>query len=392
VTYSYPTLPFRTALVHDWIPVVGGAERVLAELASCCPRADVYTVFDFLSVQERSKILGDMRVFTSELNRLPKVERYYRNLLLAATRAVERFDVSQYDLVLSSSTALAKGVLSHSKQHHIAYMHSTTRYAWDLTHEYLATINGPLSQLRRMIAHEMLHRYRVWDMRTASSIDHFIANSRFTRERIWKYYRRDAEVVYPPVDIDRFQPSSKPREEFYLTLSRLVPYKQIPLMIEAFARTPKRHLVVIGDGPDLVKIRRMAPANVTILGHLPAEVVTDYLQRCRAFIFAAVEDFGIAPVEAQACGTPVIALDAGGTAETIRGLNRSQPSGVLFEEQTVTSLLGAIAQFEEAEDGISAENCRAQAERFSSRRFRTQLVGHIQELTQTASLRTKTSA
>lgn len=392
MSYSCPTLPYRTALVHDWMPVIGGAERVLAEMIACCPQADVFTVFDFLNATDRTELLGNARVTASGLNKLPKVQHYYRNLLLAATRAVERFDVSKYDLVLSSSTALAKGVITNSNQHHIAYMHSTTRYAWDLTHDYLATIKGPLAPLRRLIAHEMMHRYRVWDMRTVSSIDHFIANSRFTRERIWKFYRREAEVIYPPVDIDKFQPGAKPREAFYLTLSRLVPYKQIPLMIEAFAGTPERQLVVIGDGPDLGKIQRMAPANVTILGYQATEVVIDYLQRCRAFIFAAQEDFGIAPVEAQACGAPVIAFDGGGTAETIRGLNRSQPSGVHFDQQTASSLRRAIAQFEEAEGSISGANCRAQAERFSSRRFHTQLVGHVLELTQTASRRTKTPA
>jgi glycosyltransferase involved in cell wall biosynthesis len=392
LTYPFPALPMRTALVHDWMPVVGGAERVLAEMVSCYPSADVYTVFDFLKDEERTALLGDTRVFTSGLNKLPKVERYYRNLLLAATRAVERFDVSQYDLVLSSSTALAKGVLSHTKQHHIAYMHATTRYAWDLTHDYLATINGPLAALRRSIAHEMMHRYRVWDMRTVASVDHFVANSRFTRDRIWKFYRREAEIIHPPVDIDRFRLSLKPREEFYLTVARLVPYKNIPLIIEAFARHPERKLVVIGDGPDLARIRHFAPHNVSILGYQSEEVVTDYLSRCRAFIYAALEDFGIAPVEAQACGTPVIALNSGGTAETIRGLDRSQPTGVLFERQTVADLVGAIDTFEEVEGDIKTAHCRAQAERFSAQRFRSELVSHIQELTETASQRAKTSA
>jgi glycosyltransferase involved in cell wall biosynthesis len=171
-----------------------------------------------------------------------------------------------------------------------------------------------------------------------------------------------------------------------------VPYKNIPLIIEAFARHPERQLVVIGDGPDLAKIRHFAPHNVSILGYQSEEVVTDYLSRCRAFIYAALEDFGIAPVEAQACGTPVIALNSGGTAETIRGLDRSQPTGVLFERQTVADLVGAIDAFEEVEGDIKTAHCRAQAERFSAQRFRSELVSHIQELTETASQRAKTSA
>lgn len=363
----------NVALVHDWLSTIAGAEKVVAEMVRTFPKVEIYTLFDFLNHEERQYLSGGRPVHVSRLNRLPGVKHYYRHLLLQATRAIEAFDVTNHEVVLSSSAALAKGVLTSPEQKHFAYVHSPARYAWDLTHEYIASISGVGRSIKRAAAREMMHRFRLWDMRTPASIDHFIANSEFIRKRIWKVYRREAVVIYPPVDISSFQLSNQPREDFFFTAARMVPYKRIPLIVEAFSSRPDLRLVVAGDGPEMAKVRKVAGPNVSILGHAPKEELIDHLQRCRAFVFVAKEDFGIAPVEAQACGAPVVALGAGGTAETVRDLDNPAPTGVLFGEQTPASLLSGVDRLIAAGDGLRRDNIRANAERFKPEIFRSQL-------------------
>ncbi|TNE63213.1 MAG: glycosyltransferase family 4 protein [Rhodobacteraceae bacterium] len=368
----------RVAIVHDWLPLVGGAEKVVHELATTFPQSEIFTLFDFLTDAERHMVSAGRPVHVSALNRLPGVRRYYRYLMLLATRAIEAIDVTDYDFVLSSSAALAKGVLTSPEQKHFAYVHSPARYAWDLTHEYVNTLGGVGGALKRAAAREMMHRFRIWDMRTPQSVDHFIANSDFIRKRIWKTYRREAEVIYPPVDVSDFSLSDTPREEFYFTASRMVPYKRIPMVVEAFSNRPDLRLVVAGDGPDMTEVRRLAGPNVTILGHVSYESLIDHMQRCRAFVFAAREDFGIVPVEAQACGAPVVALGAAGTAETVCDLDSPTPTGVHFHEQTPESLLAAVDRLQAEIDSFSPQIIRANAEKFGREVFRQRLSGFIE--------------
>ncbi len=374
---SPPAVLRRAAIVHDWLPLVGGGEKVVAEMASLFPNSEIYTLFDFLTDEERAAVTAGRPVHVSALNRLPGVRKYYRYLMLQATRAIEAFDVTDYDFVISSSAALAKGVLTSPDQKHFAYVHSPARYAWDLTHEYIGSLGGLGGAIKRAAAREMMHRFRIWDMRTPQSVDHFIANSDFIRKRIWKVYRREAEVIYPPVDVSAFALSDKPREDFYFTASRMVPYKRIPMIVEAFSRRPDLRLVVAGDGPDMKQVRQLAGPNVSVLGYVSHAMMIDHMQRCRAFVFAAKEDFGIVPVEAQACGTPVVALGAAGTAETVCDLGSPAPTGVLFDEQTPESLLGAVDRLEAEIDGLNPLVIRANAERFGRDVFRQRLTDFV---------------
>lgn len=367
-------LQFDTGIVHDWLPTIAGAEAVLKNIAQVVRDGHIYTLFDFLTEDERHYVTQGLPLSVSNLNDLPGVQRYYRYLLISCTRAIERFDVTRHELVISASAALAKGVITAPEQKHMAYIHSPARYAWDLTHEYLDNLQGPLAFLKRNLAHRMFHQFRMWDMRTVAQIDHIVANSNFIRKRIWKTYRRDAQVIYPPVDTTRFSVGNVAREDFYFTASRMVPYKQILLIVETFAQRPDLRLIVAGSGPDMAKVRAAATPNVTVLGRLTFDEMRSHMQRARAFVFAAREDFGIIPVEAQACGCPVIALSHGGTAETIRDISRSDPTGVWFGEQTSASLGQAINTMEAEYGGITSQACRTNAQRFSAETFRLKIV------------------
>ena len=360
----------RVALVHDWLVTYAGAERVLEQMLALYPEADLFSLIDFVPPAERA-FLGGRRVHTSFLQRLPGVRRGYRRYLPLMPLAVEQFDLSGYDLVLSSSHAVAKGVLTGPDQLHVCYCHTPMRYAWDLQHQYLRE-SGLDHGMKGALARWMLSRIRMWDLRTANGVDSFIAISRFIAHRIWKAYRREATIIYPPVDTEAFTPGAR-REDFYITASRMVPYKRIDLIVQAFAAMPQRRLVVIGDGPDAAKVRSHGTANVEFLGHQPFEVLRDRLRRARAFVFAAEEDFGIAPLEAQACGTPVVAYGKGGILDTIRPLGEPDPTGVFFQEQSIAGLADAVERFERAEDQIDPEACRENALRFTPEQFRAEL-------------------
>jgi glycosyltransferase involved in cell wall biosynthesis len=362
----------RVAVVHDWLVANGGAERVLARILECYPQAELYTLLDFMAPEERG-FLGERKVHTSFLQRLPFARHHYRNFLPLMPLAVESFDLSDFDLVISSSFCAAKGVLTGPDQTHISYIHSPMRYAWDLQHQYLREA-GMERGLGSLLVRAMLGRLRNWDYRTASSVDRFVANSQFVARRVWKAYRRRSAVVYPPVDTSHFHPGTREREDFYLTASRLVPYKRLGLIIDAFSQLPDRRLLVIGDGPEFARLKSRAGRNVELLGYQRGSVVRDHMQRARAFVFAALEDFGIVPVEAQACGTPVIAYGRGGVTESVI----PGKTGVLFEQQTVESLVGAIRRFEARRSSFDPAEIRANALRFSPERFRQQLRANVE--------------
>lgn len=366
----------KIAIVHDWLVTYAGAERVLEEMLAVYPDATLYSLIEFLPESQRD-FLGGRQVQTSFLQRLPGARNHYRNYLPLMPMAVERFDLSAYDLVISSSHAVAKGVLTNPDQLHICMCYSPMRYAWDLQHQYLRE-TGLDRGVKGMLTRMLLHRMRLWDARTAGGVDRFIAISKFIAQRIWTSYRRESTVIYPPVDVERLTPGGS-REDFYITASRMVPYKRIDLIVEAFAAMPGRQLVVIGDGPECKRIRAKSAPNVRLLGRQTFARLRDHLQRARAFVFAAEEDFGIAPLEAQACGTPVIAFGKGGALETIAGLDDPTPTGVFFEQQTVRSVSEAVERFEREADRITVDACRANALRFAPDRFRREFRSYVDE-------------
>jgi glycosyltransferase involved in cell wall biosynthesis len=368
--------PERIAVVHDWLIQYAGAERVLEQILAEFPAADLYTLVDFLPSNERAFVRG-RPVFTSFLQRMPGARRHYRQYLPLMPLAVEQFDLSRYDLVISSTHAVAKGVITGPDQLHVAYVYSPIRYAWDLHHQYLEEA-GLDRGLRSAYARWVLHKIRLWDQRTANGVDAFIAISRYIAQRVHKVYRREATVIYPPVDVGGFTPGDR-RDDFYVTVSRIVPYKKVGTIADAFAGMPEKRLVIIGDGPEAGRVRKRLTANVTMLGQQPETVLRDHLRRARAFVFAAEEDFGIAPLEAQACGTPVIAYAKGGVLETLRGQDDDNPTGVFFFEQTSQAIRDAVATFETVQHRIGQSACRENALRFGIPRFRGELRAFIDE-------------
>lgn len=351
-----------------------GSERVVEQLIALFPQADVFSLIEFLRPSDR-RFLAGKKVTTSFLQRLPLARRMYAAYLPLMPLAIEQLNLSHYDLVISSSHCVAKGVLTGPDQLHVSYIHTPMRYAWDAQHEYLAGTRFGRG-LSGWFARWTLHKLRLWDARTAAGVDSFVANSRFIARRIWKTYRREARVIYPPVDTEAFSPVER-REDFYLTASRLVPYKRVDVLVDAFARLPDKRLVVVGDGPQLRRLRARAGPNVSLVGYQEFAALRDYVQRARAFLFAAREDFGIVLVEAQAAGTPVIAFGQGGALETIRGLDAANPTGVLFREQTAAAVVEAIRTFERQQHRITPAECRANALRFSVSRFHKEFREHV---------------
>ncbi|SIT38060.1 putative first mannosyl transferase,o-antigen biosynthesis [Paraburkholderia ribeironis] len=362
----------KVAIVHDWLIAPGAAEKVLEQIIECFPDADLFSVVDFLA--ERSFLRGKS-VTTSFIQRLPFARRCHRAYLPLMPRAVERFDLSGYDLIISSSGALARGVLAGPEQTHVSYVHSPMRYAWDLQHQALFEANltrGPKSWAARVL----LHYLRGWDARSANGVDRLIANSQSVARCVRKTYRRDAAVIAPPVDVHEFELRTQ-KDDFYLSVSRMVPSKRIDLIVEAFNATPHRKLVLIGDGSQIATIRAKAGPNVTILGDQPFEVLKDHLQRARAFVCAAEEDFSIVALQAQACGTPVITWGKGGALDTVVPVGERHPTGVYFAHQTIVSMLDAINRFERLREHITPAACRANAERFSPAAFRRAFMAEV---------------
>lgn len=368
--------PLKTAIVHDWLVTYAGAERALEQILSLYPEADLYSLVDFIPQDQRA-FIRNKKVKTSFLQSLPFAKNKYRSYLPFMPFAIEQFDLSAYDLVISSSHAVAKGVLTHDRQLHVCYCYTPIRYAWDLRQQYLHE-SGLDRGLKGIIARMVLNHVRRWDLASAKRVDHYIAISHYIAQRIKRAYGKEATVIYPPVDIDTFVPSEN-KEGYYLTASRMVPYKKVKLLVESFSRMTDKKLIVIGDGPDYAKIRSVAGKNIELLGHQPSSVLKEYMQKARAFVYAAEEDFGIVTVEAQACGTPVIAFGRGGSLETVNpieiGGDRGQssemkPTGLFFYEQTADSVQEAVQRFEKVQDAFDAQNMRKNAERFGIVRFK----------------------
>lgn len=369
----------KIAIICDWLVTYAGSERVLEQILLSYPEADLFAVVDFVPPEERD-FLQNKTIQTTFIQQLPFAQKRYRSYLPLMPLAIEQLDVTKYDLVISSSHAVAKGVITGPDQIHISYIHSPMRYAWDLQHQYLNE-SGLNKGLKGYIAKYILHKMRIWDQRTANSVDYFIANSNFIARRIWKTYRREANVIYPPVDIQKFIPG-KPnikKEDFYLTASRLVPYKKIDLIVESFAEMPDKKLIVIGDGPEFSKIKKKAGKNIELLGYQSTTNLINAMQRAKAFVFAAEEDFGIMPLEAQACGTPVIAYGKGGMLETIKTPDQEHPTGLFFNQQNTASICQAISEFEKNQHLFTVDNCVNNAARFSPEKFRETLTTFVKE-------------
>lgn len=362
----------KKALIHDWFSTYAGAEKCIESFTNIWNDFEIYGLIDFLSDADRDKILKGKYTHTSFIQRLPFAKKKYRNYLPLFPLAIEQFDLSGYDVVLSSSHAVAKGVLTHSNQLHISYMHTPIRYAWDLYHQYLYE-SGLNHGLKGILAKYFLHKIRLWDVSTANRVDHYIANSHYIARRIKKAYGKSSDVVYPPVDIDKFA-LRESKSDFYLTASRMVPYKKIDLIVEAFSQTDKK-LLVIGDGPDMGKIKSKASKNIELLGFADDKTMADIMGQAKAFVFAAEEDFGITPVEAQACGTPVICFGRGGALETVReGI-----SGLYFMEQNIRELLATVDKFEQSYDKFEPIKIRENSLKFSRTRFESEIKSYVEK-------------
>ncbi|MEI7445342.1 MAG: glycosyltransferase [Burkholderiales bacterium] len=358
--------PRRVAVVHEWLLDYAGSERVTEAILRRFPDAVLFTLVDRMAEADRGWLAG-RTIRTSALQRLPGLPGTLKYAVPFMPLAIEQFDLSGFDLVVSSSHAVAKGVIVPPDALHLCYCHSPMRYAWDLQATYLETerlSRGPKGWAARL----MLHRMRLWDHRSAAGVDAFAANSAFVARRILKAYRREAVVIPPPVSAP-VAPAVAREPDHYVTVSRLMGYKRVDLIVDAFRALPDRRLTVIGDGPEAARLRASAPPNVRFAGHVPTAELRAAVARARAFVFAAVEDFGIAPVEALALGTPVVALRRGGTAETVAGLDDAWPTGALFDEQTPQSLVAAIEAFERASARIHPAACVQRAARYSAAAF-----------------------
>jgi glycosyltransferase involved in cell wall biosynthesis len=366
------SLKMRIAIVHEWLVTYAGSEKVLRAMMAAFPEADVFCLVDALPDSARDWLNG-RNLQTSFLQRMPAVRNYYRYLLPLMPIAVEQFNLSAYDIVISNSHAVAKGVLTAGDQLHICYCYTPMRYAWELQHQYLEE-SGLDVGLKSLLARWMLHKSRMWDFRTSNSVDQFVACSHYIARRIEKAYRRDAVVIYPNVAISDFT-LCEDKSDYYVTCSRIVPYKKINLIVEAFAKMPKRKLIVIGDGPHYNDLLSLATPNVSLLGSQPHEVLLQYLQHAKAFVFAAEEDFGIAPIEAQACGTPVLAYGRGGATETVvHGV-----TGYHFDEQTPESICRIVERFEKNSGNFRAAEIRKHACKFSEERFKRQFYDLVMD-------------
>ncbi len=369
-------VPSKYALVHEWLTpdATGGSELVVREILNHID-AQLYALIDFESSNPES-YLYKRQIGTSMLQYLPKAKTGVQKYLPLLPLAIEQLDLRQHDVILSSSHAVAKGILTTPDQLHICYCHSPMRYAWDLTFDYLRESKlgaGMTGWLTRYI----LHRLRQWDVISANRVDYFIANSAHTARRIWRCYRRDATVIYPPVNTEDF-PFLSQKEDFYLTVSRLVSYKQVTLIVKAFNKLQKP-LVIIGTGPDMDKILKIAEPNIKILGWQPDDMVKKYMASARGFVYAACEDFGIALVEAQACGTPAIAYGGGGALETVRDIrfHGDTGTGIFFPKQTEASLIEAVETFEAKAGKFNPEYAKEHAAQFSKQMFASRYLNFV---------------
>ncbi|MBL0339990.1 MAG: glycosyltransferase [Bacteroidetes bacterium] len=360
----------KIALVQDWFVVNGGAEKVVKEIVTIYPEIEIFSLVDFLSEPDRNYILNGKKSTTSFIQNLPFARTHYRTYLPFFPRAIESLDFSGFDVIISSSYAVAKGIRKTKDQIHICYCHSPVRYAWDLEKEYLSR----LSWLSKLISKQILKYIRKWDLSTTERVDLFIANSNNVSERIKRIYNRDSIVIYPPVDTISFSPETQ-KSDYYFTSLRVVPYKKLDLIIETFNLLPNRKLIVAGEGPELQKIKKTAKSNIEFIGFVSKKELISLMQKAKAFVLAAEEDFGITSVEAQSCCTPVIAFKKGGYLETVV----DGKTGLFFQEQTTESLSEAILRLDSVRNNFTKSDFIANADRFSIEKFRIKFKNCVNE-------------
>lgn len=359
----------RIAIIHDWLDKKYGAEEVLEQILSLYPRADLYTLVDFLPDSQRD-FLKNRKITTSFLQKIPFAEKHFRKLLPLFPIAIEQFDLANYELIISSSHAVAKGVIIHPYQTHICYVNSQMRYAWDMQAQYLK--QAKFGFIKNILAKRTLHKIRLWEICANPRVSSFICNSKYSSNRLKRTLGRNSHIIYPPVNTQYFTPENITKQNYYFTASRIVGYKNIQLIIEAFNLMPDKKLYIAGDGDDKKKLSKIAAKNIIFLGRLNKEELRPYYQNSKAFIYAAIEDFGIVMVESLASGTPVIAYKQGGASEII-----TQNTGVLYEDLCTKSLIEAIERFEQNQKIYNSKNCINQASKFSEQNFRKNFLKFI---------------
>jgi glycosyltransferase involved in cell wall biosynthesis len=365
--------PLNVAVVHDWLVDHAGAEKVLEQILALFPNAVLYTLIDRMPAAERAR-LPSRRTVTSFLQRLPGVQRYFTRCLPLMPLAVQQFDLSGHDLIISSSHCVAKGVLVPPEALHLCYCHSPMRYAWDMQAEYLQKEHLDRG-IRSWLARRMFFKLRLWDAYTAHGVDHFAANSHFVKQRILKTYRRQATVIHPPVQLAvaaGAEPAVR-RPRHCITVGRLMGYKNVALMLDAFRLLPDWQLTVVGDGPQRAALQAQAPPNVRFAGLVPEAEKQRLLQAASVFVFAAIEDFGIAPAEALAAGIPVVALARGGALDYLR----HRDNAWLFQTATAQALAQALLQSESEWPADVDQRCRNSVAGLSEARFRAEFSAWV---------------
>jgi len=355
----------KVAIVHDWFDKPGGAENVIRNLLEIYPDAHLYALVDFFSKEDRAKYLYNKNVQVSFIQKLPFASKRFRHYLPLFPIAIEQFDLSSYDLVISSSHAVAKGVITTPQQLHICYIYSPMRYAWDMYHTYLKEHH--IKGLKALFLKKVLHNIRIWDVISSNRVDHFISISTLVQQRVSKYYKRKSDIIFPPVDIQKyiFNPDIK-KQDYYITVSRLVPYKKVKLIVEAF-NINGLPLKVIGTGEEYEYLKKIANPNIEILGYCDDDTVVQLMQSAKAFIYMAYEDFGIVPIEAMACGTPVIAYGYGGIQDSVI----DKETGYFYHTQTTNALNDAIKKFNSIK--FDYQYISIHAAKFSNKRFQKEL-------------------
>lgn len=360
----------KIAIVHDWFNDVGGAEKVVREMIVCYPDADVFSLIDFYDNESRSNYLLNKKVKTTFLQFIPFARKFYRFFFPFFPYAIQSLNLDKYDLILSSSSSIAKGIRKNNKQLHICYCHSPARYAWDLKEEYLKEIK---SSFGRQIFNYCLNRFKKWDLKSNSNVDFFIANSINVQQRIKHNYKLDSIVIYPPVDVKAFSINTE-KQNYYFTVSRLVSYKKTELIIKAFSNLPELILLVAGDGPINKKLKKLAPANVKMLGRISNTELKEKISGAKAFVANANEDFGITIVEAQASGTPIVVPFIGGYKETV-----NEKTGLFFKTQSVFDLQNAIEYFEKSNKVYNSNDFIENSLRFDKTQFHKSYTDFVNE-------------
>lgn len=362
------------ALVHEWLSTYAGSEKVSESIINILNNVQVFSTVDFLSTEERKNIIGSRKAKTTFIQNLPLARRHFRYYLPLFPLAIRTHNLKDYKVIVSSSHAFAHGVKTTNNQLHVSFCHTPMRYIWDMQELYLEA-NNMNSGLVSFASKIMAKILRKWDAHVSKNVDFYISNSHFTADRIKRCYGREAKVIYPPVEIEKFI-STKDKEDFYVTASRFVCYKKVEVVVEAFTKMPDKKLIVIGDGNRKASIEKIATSNVTVLSHLEFNKFHEYMRKAKGFIFAGEEDFGITMVEAQACGTPVIAYNQGGAAEIVI----DKETGLLFNQQTADSIKDAITSFEDNYNGqFPIDKIRKNAERFNQDRFNHEFLSFLND-------------